>query len=79
MYLFTVILTGTGILVISIVLNRILGVQLRYGAAGLLLVIMPHALGIVRPFDSHTFAVTLILAVIGVFLLALDIAKQKSP
>ena len=72
-----VILAAVVILILYFIFKMWLDVKLRYGIAGLFLVITPHTLGIVRPIDSSTYIVTLILTFIGVILLAADIAKQR--
>ena len=72
-----VVLAAVMILILYFIFRAWLKVRLRYGIAGLFLIITPHALGIVRPIDSSTYSVTLGLAFIGVILLAADIAKQR--
>ncbi len=72
-----VILAAVMILILYFIFKAWLKIKLKYGIAGLFLLITPHALGIVRPIDSSTYIVTLGLAFIGVILLAADIAKQR--
>ena len=76
MYL-TVILTGILLLLIYYVFKLWLKIKLRYGMAGVLLLLMPHSIGIVRSLDSETCIITLILSTAGLFILVADIAKQK--
>ena len=76
MYL-TVILTGVLLLLVYYLFKLWFKIRLRYGVAGMFMLILPHSIGIVRPLDSETFVITLILSTIGLFLLVADVAKQK--
>ncbi|MBN2185141.1 MAG: hypothetical protein JW746_07410 [Candidatus Krumholzibacteriota bacterium] len=76
MYL-AVILTAVLIALIYYIFKLWFKIRLRYGISGLFLLLLPNSIGIVRPLDSETFIVTLILATIGVFLLVADVVKQK--
>ena len=72
----TVIITAIGIGALCLILKAWKGVRIRYGAAGMVLLLMPHSLGILFfPDDSGYFIATLIGAVLGVFLFAGDIPK----
>ena len=71
-----VILSAVIILILYFIFSIWLKVKLRYGIAGMFLLVTPHTLGIVRPIDSETHIVILGLTIIGVILLAADIAKQ---
>lgn len=72
-----VVLAAVVILILYFIFSIWLKVKLRYGIAGLFLLITPHALGIVSPVDSDTYIVTLVLAFIGVILLVADVSKQQ--
>ncbi len=72
-----VILTGVLIGSIYYLFRFWFKIGLRYGISGLFLLLLPHSIGVVRPLDSGTFVVTLILAVVGLIMLAADIVKQS--
>lgn len=75
----TVIATAIGICAIYLILKAWKRIRIKYGAAGMVLLLMPHSLGIlVFPDDSWYFIATLIGAVFGLFLFAGDIPKGES-
>ena len=76
MYL-AVILTGVLLLLIYYIFKLWFKIRLRYGIAGVLLLLMPHSIGIARSLDSETCIITLILSTAGLFILVADIVKQK--
>ena len=76
MYL-VVILTGVLLLLIYYIFKFWFKIRLRYGVAGLFLLLMPHSIGIARSLDSETCIITLILSTIGLFILVADVVKQK--
>jgi len=71
-----VIFTAIGIYLILLALRYAFKVKLTYGVAGLLLILMPYSIGILKTLDSGTCIVMLILAVGGVFILVSDIARH---
>ena len=76
MYL-AVVLGAVVVVVLYLLIRYLLKVSLSYGIAGLFLLVLPHAIGIYRPFDSGTFIATLILSFVGVLLLVADVIRRK--
>lgn len=76
MYL-VVILTGAGILIVYYLIRLAFKINLRYGMVSLLLILMPHSIGIYKSLDSSTCIVTLLLSIAGIFILIADISQQK--
>jgi predicted cobalt transporter CbtA len=76
MYL-VVVLTAAGILVVYYLIRLAFKINLRYGMVSLLLILMPHAIGIYKSLDSSTCTVTLLLSLVGIFILIADISQQK--
>lgn len=72
-----IILTGILILLVYLVFKRWLKINMRFGTSGLFLILLPHSIGYIRPFDSSTFIYTGIASLIGVFLLVVDVVRQK--
>lgn len=74
----TVILTAVGIYAICLILKAWKRIRIKYGVAGMVLLLMPHSLGIVVfPDDKWYFIATLIGAVFGLFLFAGDIPTGR--
>lgn len=74
---FAVILNAIVLIILYFIFRAWLKIKLLFGILGLLLIIMPHTIGIVRSFDSETCIATLVLATLGTILLVADVAKQK--
>lgn len=72
-----VILTGMLIFIVSLIFKYWLKIKMRFGISGLFLILLPHSIGFIRPFDSITFIYTGIASLVGVFLLVADVVKQK--
>ena len=72
-----VILTAVLIFIVALIFKYWLKIRVRFGISGLFLILLPHSIGFVRPYDSSTFIYTGIASLIGVFLLVIDVVKQK--
>lgn len=79
MELAVTISTGAVILGVYFILRAALGIRLRYGTAGLFLVLIPHSIGAVRPYGPGTFAANAAAAVAGILLIAAYVSKNRSP
>ena len=72
-----VILTGVLIFIVALIFKYWLKIKVGFGISGLFLILLPHSIGFVRPYDSSTFIYTGIAALLGVFLLVADVVRQK--
>jgi hypothetical protein len=72
-----VIVTGALIFIVALIFKYWLKIKLGFGMSGLVLILLPHSIGFIRPYDSGTFIYMGIAALVGVFLLVVDVARQK--
>ncbi len=75
-FILAIVLTGLGIYVISLALKAWRGIKIKNGFSGMVLLLMPHSLGIVRyRGDAWYFILTLGLTIIGIFLFSSDMPR----
>jgi hypothetical protein len=74
--LLAVVFTAIGVLIVQVALKQIKGISLKYGAVGMILLLLPHSVGIVT-FEGLQwyFIGTLTSAVIGLVILLIDMPK----
>ena len=72
-----IILTAVLIFIVAMIFKYWLKIRVGFGISGLFLILLPHAIGFVRPFDSSTFIYTGIAALLGMFVLVADVVRQK--
>ena len=76
---YAVILNAILMLILYLIFKAWLKIELVFGIAGMILIIMPHTIGIVRGLDSETCIATLVSATLGTIMLVADVAKQMKP